>query len=313
MNTTDAPQLHYVDAGSNGSAADMMNITHYYVGHSDLSERLWWLVSQPHQMVALILSFLAITLNILSIAAIIKARNKLTSHFRFILSLAVSDILIGATVAAHIVNKVANPRWGDIGEGDWNSRVLSHCGFMIIKALNTTSLNVSLLNLMGMAMDHFLAILRPLHYPQLMNGRRASATIVVFWTIALLCGFSDLLSVFPYYHNLLGQLNYCEAAWFSPHQDEYTMFVIALICLVAMTFAYLRIFVAVKRRQLFMTSSQQEVAQSRKALLTTLLILGTFVLCWLPLCLFQVSLIIQVQVSTCFSNLSIFFIESSQS
>ena len=261
-----------------------------------ISERLQWLVSQPHQMVALVLSFFAVFLNILCIAAIVKSRSKLTSHFRFILSLAVSDILIGLTVASHIVNKVVNPRWWDLGVGPWWSRVQAQCAFMVIKALNTTSLNISLLNLMAMALDHSLAILKPLHYPQLMSGRRACLIIVLFWLIAFACGFSDFLTVYPSYTYLLVALNYCEVAWLTPHQEEYTMFVIALVCLVVMLSAYVRIFLAVRRRNLCLQSSTTDVAQSKKALFTTLLIIGTFMVCWLPLCLFQVSLIIQVKV-----------------
>ena len=49
-------------------------------------------------------------------------------------------------------------------------------------------MNVTLLNLMGMALDHFIAIIRPLHYPTLMSGRRANATIVAFWVVALVLG-----------------------------------------------------------------------------------------------------------------------------
>ena len=255
------------------------------------------LFMEPHRIIALTLGFLAISLNILSIMAILRARNKLSSHYRFIVSLAVSDVFIGVTVSAHMVNFVLNPNM-PVRVGTWEYRLRNHCFYVFIKALNTSALNITLLNLMGMAIDHFLAILRPLHYPSMMNEKRATMIIIFFWVVALLCGFSDFMSVYPWHSRHLGRYNFCELVKETPYQEEYTMFVIAVICFFCMTTTYIRMFVAIKQRHLSVGLGVQHEQRNKKALYTTLIILGTFVLCWLPQCLFQVSLIIAVSRST---------------
>ncbi len=263
----------------------------------DIGARLRYLLAQPHNIVALILGFFGVSLNILSIMAILKTRSMLTSHYRFIVSLAVSDILIGLTVTGHIMNTIVNPRFGTL-KGTWHMRIQQTCPYLFIKAMNTTSLNISLLNLMGMAIDHFLAILKPLHYPFLMNKQRASIMILVFWAVAILCGFSDWMSVYPLYHHHLGKYNYCELVYENPYQEEYLMFAIVIICLLVMSCTYVRMFIAIKQRHQNMGPIRQELQRNKKTLFTTLLILGTFILCWLPLCLYQLILIFLVKFNS---------------
>ena len=190
-----------------------------------------------------------------------------------------------------------------IGPGNYRLR---RCCFVITKALNTTALNISLLNLMGMAIDLYLAILRPLHYPQLMDKQRVNLMIGILWMVAILCGFSDAFSVIPERKHLK-RFNFCEMAYMTPYQDEFTVFSIALVCFFIMVFIYIRIYIKINRTHLTRLSRLQEdnrrhqvldFNRNRKALVTTLMILGSFVVCWLPLCLFQVALIIQVSIDS---------------
>ena len=268
---------------------------YYWTENQSVYERAKYLLTEPHQVVALILGFLAISLNFLSILAVLKTRRTLTSHYRFIVSLAVSDILIGVSVTVHLINQVLNPTRG-IGEGPRTFRLVTRCVFIVIKALNTTSLCITLLNLMGMAIDHYLAILRPLHYPTLMNPKRAKCLIIFLWILALVCGFSDFMSAYPKFLRYKDRYNYCEFVYLTKYQDEYPLFVIALVCLLVMTFTYFRMLMAVKQRHQYIGPVGQEMSRNKKAIFTTLLILGTFVLCWLPMCIFQIVLIIQVKL-----------------
>lgn len=262
----------------------------------NISERVRLILSQPNTVIALMLGFIAISLNILCILAITKIHSSLTSHYRLIVSLAISDILIGLSVVLHIINNVFNPRPPSPGVGPWPMRSKSFCLYIIIKALNTTALNITLLNLMGMAIDLFLAIVRPLHYPSLMNKTRATVTIAFFWVVAILCGFSDFFSTYPKFRNYTWKYHFCEFVYLTKHQEEYTTFAIALACFFIMSFVYLRILLAVKRRHQNIPI-RTELQRNKKALYTTLLILFTFIICWLPMCLFQIILIIHVKVN----------------
>ncbi len=297
-NSVYAAELPVGNLTTNLSDNDMgsSNQSGYYFMEYDIGERARAFFSQPTTIVALILGFLAISLNVLAILAISKIRGSFSPHYRFIFSLAVSDILIGASVTMHIINKAVNPGYYP-GIGPAEARLRSRCLYVVIKALNTTSLNITLLNLMGMAIDHFLAIVKPLHYPTLMNKHRASVIIATFWAIAILCGFSDFMSGYPKYPRNAHRFNYCEFIYITKYQEEYPTFTIALVCAVIMMVSYAMIVRAIRQRHRGMELLRPDnTVRNKKAVVTTLLILGTFFGCWLPMCMFQLALIIQVKV-----------------
>ena len=291
-NTTDYPSGMLNNLTSSTNNSDRSNVDFM---SQDIGERMKSVLTDPHKITPFILALIAISLNILAVLAILKIRGPLSSHYRFILSLAVSDILVGTSVILHILNKCVNPTYYP-GVGPENARLISRCTFMVIKALNTTALNSTLLNLMGMAIDHFLAIVKPLHYPTLMNKQRASLIISLFWTTAILCGFSDFMSGYPKYPRFAHRYNYCEFIYLTKYQDEYTVFAIALLCAIIMIISYFKIVNVISRRHHGMEMHQDSAVRNKKAVITTLLILGTFVVCWLPMCLFQMVLIIQVKI-----------------
>jgi hypothetical protein len=197
----------------------------------------------------------------------------------------------------YVVNKVVNQSYQP-GVGPWGSRLTSRCMFIIIKCLNSTGLNIALLNLMGMAIDHFIAILKPLHYPTIMNKRRVSSMICLLWAISLIAGFSDFLSGFRLYQYNKDYYNYCELIWLTPYNDEYMTFALALVCLVVMLVIYIRIYIKIKHRQRpDQVVQAHNMKRNKKPLVTTLFIVGTFMFCWLPMCFFQVSLIVLVKVN----------------
>ena len=61
----------------------------------DFDYRLQKFLSEPHQLLAVFLSVAAILLNVFSLLAISKVQQRMTTHFLFIISLALSDITIG--------------------------------------------------------------------------------------------------------------------------------------------------------------------------------------------------------------------------
>ena len=252
-----------------------------------MGERLYNEFTKPHKLSKLLIGMTAIIANILNMCAILKTRNNLSSHYRMIISLSLSDILTGSSLVMMLMNNVLN-------YSSVTGLQISRCAFMIIKALNSTGLNVTLLNLMGMALDHYMAILKPLHYPSLMNKRRANIAIIVFWLVALVCGFSDFLSGYNSYHKYSHKYNYCEFIWRSSYNEEYIIFAVALLCCLVMTVAYVRIFITIRRRHTMLSIHSNDMRKNQKALYTTLLILGTFMLCWLPTVIFQLTMIIQV-------------------
>lgn len=263
----------------------------------DLKVQLNELLHSPIKMTALTLSLICILSNLLSAAAIKQTPSRIGSkaHFMLICSLTLSDALVGFSVALHMLEKVLKPT-------NLNSREISrvfHCTFISIKALNNTSFVISLLNLVAMAIDHYLAILKPLHHPSLLTTRRTVVIICMLWIFSFIAGFSDFFTPFLINPHYSGGLNYCNRVFLNKYNEEYLVFTIAFGALGLMAFVYVRIYLKVRQRHrmpLFKDTTEAIRASHQRALITTLLILGTFIITWLPLCLFEVVLIIYVSI-----------------
>lgn len=210
-------------------------------------------LSQAWVIVAIAFSCLAIGANVLAICAVVSIRPHLTPHFKFILNLAAPDILIATSVLVHLLNQAFNPV-GILGKGPEDRRVRSHCAYLVIRAFNNTGLNITLLNLFAMAIDHYVAIVRPLHHPLVMTDFRANLIIPMLWLIAMLSGFSNFLSGFSYKSQLKEHHPdwiYCEVVRL--YHEEYTVFAISTVSFFIMVVIYIRIYLQVKRRQAELT------------------------------------------------------------
>ena len=211
----------------------------------DVTQRANRILGKPTRIIALILRTLAVTGNVLSLVVICKFYRTMetqSSHLAFVISLAASDVLFCLSVMFHIINKVVNPVYYP-AHGPYHKRLQSRCAYFIMKCLNTTAINMTLLNLTGMAVDHYVAILKPFHYQRILSNQRYIVVIIAFWTGALLCGFSDFLSVFPDWDQwelYEDKFNLCEFVFLSPYQEEYTVYPLAAICLGTMVFSYVR-------------------------------------------------------------------------
>ena len=216
------------------------------------------------------------------------------------------------------------------GQGPWDGRLKYRCTFFVIKCLNSVGLNATLFNLMGLAIDHLMTITRPLEYPAIMKTKKVIIMICALWLTAIFAGFTDFFSGIPKYAEFKMVFNYCELIWITMYNDEYLTFALAFVCLVVMLFIYIKIFLVIRQTQ---NSTLQNYRQStedqrklessnrrnpdvqrnaeslrnrqispdnrrnKKPLITTLCILFSFVICWLPMCLFQITLIIVVRLN----------------
>ena len=279
MNATDWKEDMYdtADENASNSGLDYYNIEH----------RLHMMMRAPQDMIALVLGTVSITLNVIILLSLYQVQNRLTTHCRLIISLAVSDMLVGTSVLLFKVNKAFNPQY-DEGEGPYFARTVAKCAAVIIKALTNSGLIATLLNLMMMACDHYFAIMKPLHYPLVMTKSKVVCVVLALWTVALLLGFSDFFS--PYNQHHYSDMTFCELVYITMYQEEFAIYVIAPLCLGVMVILYSRIYIKVLRRRPPGSGTAQQ--RSTKALVTTLLNICSFVLAWLPVCLLEVSLII---------------------
>jgi len=120
--------------------------------------------------------------NSLVIAAVFTHRALRTVTNTFIVSLAVSDLLLGAVVLPFSsVNEVLG--WWPFGRV-WCSAWL---------AIDVWVCTASILNLCAISLDRYLAISRPFRYPLLMSPTRAKVAVAVVWSLALAICLPPLL------------------------------------------------------------------------------------------------------------------------
>lgn len=255
------------------------------------------LLKQPEYIVMLVLCCLALTMNITSIIAIFHVPQRLTTHLKLIISLGIADIMIIISLLLHIVNKLFNSMM-EFGITVPSERLHSACVSAAINSISIFSFLVSLLNLLAMAIDHYIGIIKPLCYYRLMSRNKAYIIIILLWMIAAIGGFSNFLLGFVGYKSKQTLFNYCEYIMYDNFNAEYLVFGVTLLCLFVIIYIYLRIYYEVKKIQTRTPSFPDETLQNKKAMFTTLLIIGTFSVCWLPNCIFQIYMIAKVHFNS---------------
>ena len=268
------------------------------------------LLTQPEQLVMMVFCVLALMVNIVSIIAIHHVPQRLTPHLKLIISLGTADILITVSVFLHVINQLFNSVT-DIGVTKPGERLGSACTTAIINSVTIFAFLVTLLNLLAMALDHYTAIVWPLYYTRLMSRKKTTVIITVMWITAAIGGFSNFIFGFPGYDKPKQDLfNYCEFVMYGNFHAEYLVFGVTLLCLNVFVYIYLRIYCEVRKIQRRTSSFPHETVQNSKAMVTTLLIIGTFSICWLPNCIFQIYMIIQSHLNEVYDLFSTYILIS---
>ena len=115
-------------------------------------------------------SLLAVVGNGFVIYLILARRVLRTTSNRFVLSLAIADFSVGACYYP--------------GQAICHF-VLSSCNVMIRDDIAVLMIYASVCNLFAMALDHHIAITRPLHYTLLMTAKRVTFVTAAAWIIPL--------------------------------------------------------------------------------------------------------------------------------
>ena len=115
-------------------------------------------------------SILAAAGNGLVICLILASRKLRTTNNRFVLSLAIADFGVGVFYyPGHAICHF----------------LLTSCNMMIRDDIAVLMIYASVCNLCAMALDRYIAIVRPLHYMSLMTTKKATILTTVAWLIPL--------------------------------------------------------------------------------------------------------------------------------
>ena len=215
-------------------------------------------------MIIILLCLAGFIMNILTIAATILIPNPQTIHSKLIISLGLSDLLIPVGVCTHFVFVIA---FG----------YMNLLQYSIKKSFVNFGLIATLGNLLAMAADHYIAIIKPLEYGQIMNVFRGHCILCAVWITSALGGVADFCLT-----------NYTVLDW------QYfvigTKLIVFLVIVGLYTKIYQEVNTVIQRNRV----AQMEELHNKKAIVTTSLIIGTFFLCWIPNVVLNIFIIIKL-------------------
>ena len=253
------------------------NASNYSVNLSDgdinLMKRVYGVRFMPYT----VLCILGICFNILSLIALCNIRGSRTVHHTLLMNLACCDIIGSPMLWMYYNSPMIFPRFALTG--------LNHCLFivMVLVAPFILSLSASVLALLSLALNQYIAICDPLFATTTVTKRKACIVIMIIWilasTAALMPGILMLVRTrythCAMYVGVLGvrSLEIC----------AYGLATLILIIIVLYALIYREV-VRYRRRtpQLTRTRGRDETENSYKAFITTLLLAGTLVIFWLP-------------------------------
>lgn len=257
----------------------------------------------PYQICQITLAFIAILLNSFTLLALYHVRNRLGFSHRLLISLALADVTLSLTVIMTVCTQIlaVSDSHGNSTESTGSAvRLASGCVSVTIKALHSFGQVANLLTLAAMAYHHYQRVTNS--FVKLQNSKNRNRIILVsIWIAAALSGFSSMI-VEPMVRHSKGnsRLPYCQRVWYSSYQEEYLTMSIAVLACLFMAITYTSMFRRIKhvyalRAQERQSIPRRDLTRQRRAIQTTLMILTAFLLCWMPMNLFQISLIIVVK------------------
>ncbi|XP_030071521.1 glucose-dependent insulinotropic receptor-like [Microcaecilia unicolor] len=136
-----------------------------------------------YAVVHAVLSVLILTANILVIVIIIKImKGRQGNSYIFILNLAAADLLVGIMCITELFD--------DLLDGDFDSSLI----LCLLRLCFTITPSIgSILTLILISLDRYLAVSLPLYYLKIMNKKSVAALIALLWIISFLIGHLPLI------------------------------------------------------------------------------------------------------------------------
>lgn len=220
--------------------------------------------------------------NILTICAV-KLSRKLSAVLsnQFIFSLALSDIMVALSLPYHYAFFIK----------EILSTTRELCLLRIVLTILACSSSIG--NLIGIAMDRYIAIIYPLHYSRYMTRKVAIVIIISGWIASL------NISTIPIFWNRWNQEDKCVSInkVLTPGYINFILIPMFATIWIGMFLVYMRIWREAtghaKRLRNSTNCQYGKMWNDSKSVQVVLLILGCFSLCWLPF--YIVILIVKVE------------------
>ena len=254
-----------------------VNISKEYMYHriSEYNDDTIGLLKRIFDRFAVSVCSLGLILNILNIIAIVNSPCKLTPHSKLVTSLAVSDLCFALqTICSMLISELR--KYYDVGL----------CYDTVLQRLFIPGVILaSLFNLLALGIDHFIAIVKPLHYSRIVTNSRTSASIALIWIVSFITVVIEPIYEINNYFEII--------KYYDGHQDLFCIFMfhnymsripdfLVIPEFIVLVLLYTRIYVAYKQYVMRRTTFRPDDQHNNKAIVTTLLIIATFMVGWVP-------------------------------
>ncbi|XP_015912250.1 adrenocorticotropic hormone receptor-like [Parasteatoda tepidariorum] len=233
----------------------------------------------PVMLTACVLSLL---FNLMILFSLKWIRKTLSPTLLLSLSLAVADAYASLVIGVGLVLNSLLPIVYGVDLGPFHA-----CYLLVLEAFRLGGMVVAVLHLLALAINHYIGILRPLHYAAIVTRGTVLWAITSMWVVPVVF----FLSYFSLVPDDGFQSPYCSSYQFLLHVPfRGTVSILFFVPLLFMSVMYLHMFIVVKRHQrgVLQLPTGRQLHKSVKAIITTLLILGTYVVGWMPAVLFFV-------------------------
>ncbi|CAG7838616.1 unnamed protein product [Allacma fusca] len=213
---------------------------------------------------------------------LLRLRKPMTPTLYLSISLALADTFTSLNLAAGlIVNSLLFCVFNiDITPGG------GKCFKLAVEVSRLGAISSTVVHLLALGINHWIGIIRPLHYAAIMTRRAA-------WVVILLSWFCPMFLIFLYFsiphRGFLSEK--CETTEFLEEFPWRAVYVSSFfVPLLVMSLIYLHIYVIVKKHNQYRLryQSSQQLQRNVKAVITTVLILGTYIIGWMPAILWYI-------------------------